>query len=154
MDQNTNPNNTHTLYTIGFAKKSAREFFTALKDNRIKTIIDVRLNNVSQLAGFTKKKDLHYFLKEICDINYDHRPEFAPTKEILDAYKKKEISWSEYESKYNSVLSERVVVKQITSEELNMACLLCSEPTAEKCHRRLLAEALKNHYGDINIKHI
>lgn len=154
MEQNTNSGSKCTLYTIGFAKKSAREFFTTLKDNGIKTIIDVRLNNVSQLAGFTKKKDLHYFLKEICEINYDHRPEFAPIKEILDAYKKKEISWPEYESKYNSILTERAVVKQITSEELNMACLLCSEPTAEKCHRRLLAEAFKKQFGDINIKHI
>ena len=154
LPHNDNSNSDCTLYTIGFAKKSAKQFFTLLKDNGVKTLIDVRLNNVSQLAGFTKKKDLHYFLKEICDINYDHRPEFAPTKEILDAYKKKEISWSDYESKYNSVLIERSVAKQITSEELNMACLLCSEPTAEKCHRRLLAEAFKKHYGDINIKHI
>ena len=154
MDQNTNPDNRCTLHTIGFAKKSAREFFSILTGHGIKTIIDVRLNNVSQLAGFTKKKDLEYFLEKICDIGYYHRPEFAPTKEILDAYKKKEITWPEYESKYNSILSERQVDRQITTDMLNMACLLCSEPTAEKCHRRLLAEYFKGHCEDIIIKHI
>lgn len=154
MGQNTNPENRCTLHTIGFAKKSAREFFSILTEHGIKTLIDVRLNNVSQLAGFTKKKDLEYFLEKICGINYYHRPEFAPTKEILDAYKKKEITWPEYESKYNSILSERQVAKQITTDKLNMACLLCSEPTAEKCHRRLLAEYLKNHCEGIIIKHI
>ncbi len=154
MDQNTNPGSKCTLYTIGFAKKSAREFFTALKDNGVKTLIDVRLNNVSQLAAFTKKNDLPYFLKEICDINYDHRPEFAPTKEVLDTYKKKEITWLDYEIKYYAILRERQVCKQITLDKLDMACLLCSEPTAEKCHRRLLAEFLKHHYGEIIVKHI
>ena len=154
MAQNTNSNNPVTLYTIGFTKKNAEEFFTLLSDSNIKTLIDIRLNNVSQLAGFTKRNDLEYFLKKICNINYDYRPEFAPTKEVLDAYKKKEITWLDYEIKYNAILQQRQVCKQITLDKLAMACLLCSEPTAEKCHRRLLAEYFKNSCGGIDIKHI
>ncbi len=151
MDQDTKK---ITLYTIGFAKKSAEEFFTILKQNQIKTLIDVRLNNVSQLAGFTKKKDLQYFLQEICDIEYLHRPDFAPTKDILDAYKKKEMTWVEYESDYEQLLKQRVVESKICREELNNVCLLCSEPTAEKCHRRLLAEYFKSFSQGVMIKHL
>lgn len=142
------------LFTIGFAKKNAQEFFETLKNNQIKTLIDVRLNNISQLAGFTKKNDLEYFLKELCDIEYFHRPVFAPTKEILDAYKKKDISWAEYENMYRDLLSERQVSKKIEPHELNMSCLLCSEPKADKCHRRLLAEYFKRSYGNLIIKHL
>jgi len=142
------------LFTIGFAKKKAQEFFGTLKHNQVKTLIDVRLNNVSQLAGFTKKNDLEYFLKELCDIEYLHRPVFAPTKEILDAYKKKEISWAEYENTYCGLLSERQASTRIEPHELNMSCLLCSEPKADKCHRRLLAEYFKTFYGNFTIKHL
>ena len=143
-----------TLYTIGFAKKSAEEFFTILKLKHIKTLIDIRLNNVSQLSGFTKKKDLQYFLKEICNIEYVHRPDFAPSKDILDDYKKKIISWAEYEIRYLSLLSERQASTKIRSGELDMSCLLCSEPKAEKCHRRLLAEYLRDAKKNIIIKHL
>ncbi len=142
------------LFTIGFAKKSAHEFFGILKHNQIKTLIDVRLNNVSQLAGFTKKNDLEYFLKELCGIEYFHHSVFAPTKEILDAYKKKEVTWAEYENKYFHLLSERQASTRIEPSELNMSCLLCSEPKADKCHRRLLAEYFKKTYGNIIIKHL
>ena len=143
-----------TLFTIGFAQKSAREFFAVLRDNQVKTLIDVRLNNVSQLAGFTKKNDLEFFLKELCDIGYFHRPIFAPTKIILDAYKKKEISWEEYEGKYLDLLSERQVSTSCSPDELNMSFLLCSEPKADNCHRRLLAEYFKKSYGNIVIRHL
>lgn len=143
-----------TLYTIGFAKKSAEEFFAILKLKHIKALIDIRLNNVSQLAGFTKKKDLQYFLKEICNIEYVHRPDFAPSKDILDDYKKKMISWAEYEIKYLSLLSERQISTKIEPDQLNMSCLLCSEPKADKCHRRLLAEYLRDAKKNIIIKHL
>lgn len=142
------------LFTIGFAKKTAQEFFATLKDNQVKTVIDVRLNNVSQLAGFTKKNDLEFFLKELCDIEYFHHPVLAPTKNILDAYKKKEISWEEYENMYLDLLSERQVATSCGPHELNMSCLLCSEPKADKCHRRLLAEYFKKSYGNIVIEHL
>ena len=142
------------LFTLGFAKKSAEEFFKILRAVHIRKLIDVRLNNVSQLAGFTKKNDLRYFLKEICNIAYEHRPEFAPTKEILDGYKKKEISWEAYDAKYNKVLAERDVYTKIDSSELDRVCLLCSEPTADKCHRRLLAEYFNDKFKGIEIVHL
>ncbi len=149
-----NASQENVLYTIGFAKKSAEEFFEILEHSQVKTLIDVRLNNVSQLAGFTKKNDLKYFLNELCGIEYLHCPVFAPTKEILDAYKKKEISWEEYENVYRSLLSERQVAAAIEAHQLNMSCLLCSEPKADKCHRRLLAEYLKESHGNFMIKHL
>jgi len=142
------------LFTIGFAGKNAQEFFGILERNQVKNLIDVRLNNVSQLAGFTKKNDLKYFLKELCEIEYFHRPVFAPTKEILDAYKRKNISWAEYENMYCDLLSERRVSTIMLPHELNMSCLLCSEPKADKCHRRLLAEYFKKSYGNFIIKHL
>ncbi len=142
------------IFTIGFAGKSACEFFTKLRDAEIKRVIDVRLNNVSQLAGFTKKRDIEYFLKEIGKIEYIHRPEFAPTKNILDAYKKKEIDWSEYESQFRQLMTERQIENLVTCEEINNVCLLCSEAKPEKCHRRLVAEYLQNHWGDVLVHHL
>ena len=142
------------ISTIGFAGKCACEFFTKLRDAGIKRVIDVRLNNVSQLAGFTKKRDIEYFLKEIGKIEYIHRPEFAPTKNILDAYKKKEIDWSEYESQFRQLMTERQIANLVTCEEINNACLLCSEAKPEKCHRRLIAEYLQNHWGHVVIHHL
>ena len=128
------------IFTIGFAQKSAREFLTLLMDAGVKTVVDVRLNNVSQLAGFSKKDDLEYFLQSIDKIGYLHKPEWAPTKEILDAYKKKEIDWVEYEKKFRALLVDRKAENLSKPKEMDGCCLLCSEPTAEKCHRRLLSE--------------
>ena len=88
------------IYTIGFTQKNAAEFFETLRRAGIRRVIDVRLNNTSQLAGFTKRDDLEYFLEQICQAAYDHQPELSPTKEILDGYKKKEIPWEEYEARF------------------------------------------------------
>lgn len=142
------------LYTIGFTKKDAETFFTLLKKNGIKKLIDIRLNNVSQLAGFAKMYDLRYFLKTICNIEYLHKPEYSPTLEILNDYKKNNINWHQYEKKFNELLMNRDIEKAIPKSDLNMACLLCSEPTADKCHRRLVAEYLKRKFDDIEIVHL
>lgn len=142
------------LFTIGFTKKNAETFFGKLGKAGVEKIIDIRLNNVSQLAGFAKKDDLIYFLKKICDCNYMHEPLLAPTKEILDGYKKKEIDWPEYQKRFNDLLKTRKAHTLVSSSELHMACLLCSEPTPDKCHRRLVAEYLKNHFDDIEIQHL
>ena len=142
------------IYTIGFAKKTASEFFTKLKDAGVKTVIDIRLNNKSQLAGFTKEQDLPYFLQEIAGIKYVHRPELTPTKEILDAYKKKEIDWPEYEKRFSQLLIERHVENVITPQLVDKSCLLCSEPKSEKCHRRITAEYLRELWGDVKIIHL
>ena len=152
-----NPNSENfqiIIFTIGFTKKNAKEFFNTLKQNHVKRLIDIRLNNVSQMAGFTKKEDLKYFLKEICDIEYSHEPDFAPTKELLDGYRKKEILWPDYEKKYLELLSARKVSEKLNLEELNMSCLLCSEPKPDHCHRRLLAEYIKDAKKDVIIKHL
>lgn len=144
----------NTLYTIGFTKKNAQAFFSKLQKAGVTKLIDIRLNNVSQLAGFAKRDDLIFFLRELCDCDYIHMPIFAPTKEILDAYKKKQIDWNEYVRRFSRLIKERTIEKKITAEELNNSCLLCSEPTPEQCHRRLVAEYFKEQFGDIEIKHL
>lgn len=143
-----------SLYTIGFTKKSAKIFFSKLRNAGVSKLIDIRLNNVSQLAGFAKRDDLTFFLKELCDCDYKHMPDLAPTKEILDAYKKKQIDWDEYVRRFRKLIIERKIEKKITAEELDHACFLCSEPTPEKCHRRLVSEYLKDQFDDIEIKHL
>jgi uncharacterized protein YeaO (DUF488 family) len=109
---------------------------------------------VSQLAGFTKKDDLEYFLNVIAQIKYRHIIELAPTKDILDNYKKKIISWSDYECRFKKLLIERQVEKLLRPEEYNNSCLLCSEATADKCHRRLVAEYLRDNYNNVVIQHL
>ena len=142
------------LYTIGFTKKNAKTFFTKLKIVGVIRLFDIRLNNISQLAGFAKKDDLIYFLREICNCDYRHFPDFAPTNEILDAYKKNQIDWHEYVCRFSKLIEYRKIENKISMEELNNSCLLCSEPTPEHCHRRLVAEYLKEKLGDIEIQHL
>lgn len=143
------------IYTIGFTKRTAAEFFGALKRAGIKRLLDVRLNNVSQLAGFTKRDDLPFFLKEICGAEYVHQPLVAPTQEILDAYKKKRGSWQEYETKFLHLMEERKIEDQIERTQfLTPTVLLCSEATPEHCHRRLVLEYLRGKWGDIKTVHL
>jgi uncharacterized protein (DUF488 family) len=142
------------LYTIGFTKKNAKEFFETLKKNGVKILIDIRLNNKSQLAGFTKQDDLEYFLDKICGIKYIHMPNLAPTKDILKRYQEKALSWKTYEKDFNDLLVKRNAIKDIKQDLIEGACLLCSEPTADQCHRRLAAEYIKNHFEDIAIVHL
>lgn len=132
-----------TLYTIGFTKKSAEQFFTLLKDNRVKSLIDVRVSNVSQLAGFAKGKDLEFFVKAICHVLYKHITDFAPTKDLLDKWHKQEVTWTEYEHIYSDLLKERDIIRKYGVKQFDGACFLCSEETPEQCHRRLLAEYLQ-----------
>ena len=143
------------IYTMGFTQKSAENFFKTITNNRIEILIDVRLNNQSQLAGFTRGKDLAYFLRAICDCDYDHDTIYAPTKEILQAYKKNDITWAEYEVRYNELIACRRVAYDFKKnyEKYSNVLLLCSEPTPECCHRRLLAEYLSKELGG-NIIHI
>ncbi len=141
------------LYTIGFFQKSAGEFFKILKSNNVIRLIDIRLNNKSQLAGFSNVKHLPYFLK-IHHIEYLYRPDFAPSKELLNGYKNKSISWQEYEIEYRKILNQRNIIEKIDWNIFNDSVLLCSEPTAKQCHRRLLAEYLAQNKTDIEIIHL
>ncbi|MFT5852171.1 MAG: hypothetical protein ACI87J_002147 [Colwellia sp.] len=143
------------IYTIGFTKKNAETFFSFIKSSNVSTLIDVRLNNVSQLAGFAKRDDLRFFLKELCNTDYVHAPELAPTKDILNAYKKGDMSWEKYEDKFLNLLSQRQVEKSVMPILLDEGCLLCSEHEPHLCHRRLVVEYLnENSNLDLKVKHL
>jgi uncharacterized protein (DUF488 family) len=142
------------LFTIGFTRKSAREFFLGLKEAGVRKVLDIRLRNVSQLAGFAKKDDLAFFLRELCQCDYEHLPLLAPSKEILEGYRQKKIHWPEYEKRFKQLMRERKIEDFLTRDHLDHACLLCSEPTADKCHRRLVAEYLRRKLGNVEIVHL
>lgn len=142
------------IFTIGFTKKSAKEFFEILKTNNIEQIIDIRLNNTSQLAGFTKKDNLEYFLKELCSIDYCHFIFLAPTKEIRDRYIKSK-DWDVYVKEYIELLDNRKVLDKLDKSYFKRkSCFLCSEASADHCHRRLLVEYLKDHWDYVEIVHL
>jgi uncharacterized protein (DUF488 family) len=142
------------LFTIGFTHKSAEVFFTALKDAKVKRLIDIRLKNRSQLSGFAKSPDLAYFLREIGGIDYEHWPEWAPTAAILDGYRKKRMDWPEYERRFRALMKERGIERQVCAAELDHACLLCSEALPAQCHRRLVAEYLQDAYPSMSLCHL
>jgi uncharacterized protein (DUF488 family) len=143
------------ILTIGFTKKSAEQFFGKLKQAGIQRLIDVRLNNTSTLAGFTRKDDLAYFLHAICGIDYVHEPLLAPDNAMLTAYRKRAIDWSAYESQFLELMAERAIEGRVDRKLFNSrSVLLCSEPTAEHCHRRLVAEYLQRRWGGVEIVHL
>ena len=143
------------IYTIGFTRKGAAEFFQILRRAGIERLIDVRLNNTSQLAGFAKRDDLQYFLKEICQAEYHHEPVLSPDREILDGYKSKTIPWEEYATRFLALLDERKVEEVIDRRLFDVpTVLLCSEPAADHCHRRLVAEYFGSKWGDVRIVHL
>lgn len=144
------------IFTIGFTKTTAENFFRRLKANQIERLLDVRLNNRSQLAGFAKKDDLAYFLRELVGARYVHAHELAPTQEILDAYKKKgAMPWAEYEERFLALMCKRRIEDTLAREDFHTrTVLLCSEDTPERCHRRLVAEYLADHWGGIEIIHL
>ena len=144
-----------SVCTIGFTKKSAQSFFEAIKNANVKRVIDVRLNNVSQLSGFSKRDDLRYFLSEICSgVEYHHEPILAPTKEILDAFKKHKGTWEAYTEEFMKLMAERKIEDNLNKEDFEGACLLCSEHEPHHCHRRLVLEYLKRKWGDMDIRHL
>ncbi len=142
------------IYTLGFTKKSAESFFEILRASGVERVIDVRLNNVSQLAGFTKRDDLAYFLKHVCGMGYEHMPDLAPTQELLKAYRDRAITWDDYESQFLALMAERRVEDLPIRDVIDNACLLCSEESADQCHRRLVAEYLQGKWGDLEIIHL
>ena len=142
------------LYTKGFTGKSAEHFFSLLKTACVKRIIDIRLNNKSQLAGWAKGSDLPFFAKEIGNIGYEHHIDFAPTKDLLSRYRDKKTSWQEYEIEFLNLLNSRNVAQRTDIEQLHEACLLCSEHSPDHCHRRLLAEDFQQINSDIEIIHL
>ena len=142
------------LYTIGFTKKSASTFFSLLRKSGAERLVDVRLNNVSQLAGFAKRDDLAYFLGEICGMGYHHELQLAPTKSMLDDYKKHGARWDDYERWFLDLIAERQIEDRISPSLLDNSVLLCSEATAHHCHRRLVVEYLAERWDDVTVEHL
>jgi uncharacterized protein (DUF488 family) len=143
------------IATIGFTQHTAESFFGRLRAARIEQLIDVRINNVSQLAGFAKRDDLRFFLRELCDASYLHETLLAPTDTMLKEYRDKRISWTEYEKRFLGLMEERAIEDRVPRELFaKRSALLCSEHTPEKCHRRLVADYLGEHWGDLTVVHL
>jgi uncharacterized protein (DUF488 family) len=141
--------------SIGFTQKTAEQFFTLLRGAGIRRLLDVRLNNVSQLAGFTKRDNLQFFLKEICGADYRHEPLLAPTPEMLDEYRKHKGPWLDYETKFLALMAHRKIEETLDRALFSVpTVLLCSEPAAGQCHRRLVLEYLRDRWGDLTITHL
>lgn len=140
--------------TIGFTKKTAAAFFEALRGAEVRRLVDVRLNNVSQLAGFAKKQDLPYLLDQIAGIGYRHMPVLAPTQAMLDRYKKERGSWDAYAAEFLELMRSRHIEDPSVVQLLDGDCLLCSEDTPNRCHRRLVTEYLQPFIDDLEIRHL
>ena len=144
------------LYTIGFTRKRAETFFTQLRINGVKRLVDIRLNPGGQLSGFAKQDDLSYLLRELAGgCEYVHLPELAPTKQILSEYRADK-NWVRYADHFNLLMDERNIPAALDAGMFlsTRFCLLCSEATPEQCHRRLVAERLAAHWPDITIVHL
>jgi uncharacterized protein (DUF488 family) len=142
------------LFTIGFTKKSAETFFTKLQQAGVKRVVDVRLNNNSQLAGFSKRDDLAYFLKAIGGIEYVHLLDLAPTAQMLERYKKLDKDWPAYERDFLQLMADRHIESSVPKDVLDGSCLLCSEDQPHHCHRRLVAEYLREKWASVEIRHL
>jgi len=142
------------IFTIGYVGKNAQEFFTILKRTGIRKVIDVRLYNTSQLAGFTKRQDIEYLLQAIVGAKYIHLPIMAPTKQLLNDYKKRLINWQQYKTQFKGVITQRQIEKHLVPQDIDMSCFLCSEAKADNCHRRLVAEYLAKYWQNISIHHL
>ena len=142
------------VYTIGFTRKSAERFFQLLRSSGVKRVVDVRLNNTGQLAGFSKRDDLLFFLQELCGMDYVHVPELAPTKDILDAFKKHKGSWEVYEQEFLELMERRQIDQTIAQDIIDQGCLLCSEHKPHHCHRRLIVEYLSRKWGKLETEHL
>jgi len=144
-----------TVSTIGFTKTTAEGFFERLLKSGVKRVVDVRLHNTSQLAGFAKSDDLAYFLKKIGGIEYVHQPLLAPTDAMLKAYKKEKGDWDAYEARFMALMAQRQIENRLRPEMLEGTCLLCSEATPHHCHRRLVCEYLNDKWnGALTVRHL
>ncbi len=149
---------TSTLFTIGFTKKTAEEFFRLLQDAQVEKVIDVRENRVGQLAGFAKYPDIAFFLDRLLGIKYVHEPLFAPSPEIRLAYRKTR-DWEQYEKSFSELMDSRKVLEVADPSVFQgKVALLCSEAGPERCHRRLVAELLAKDWKmqghNVEIRHL
>ena len=145
----------NTIYTIGFTRKTAAVFFTLLRASGVEILVDIRLHNRSQLAGFSKRGDLAWFARELAGIEYLHAPELAPTQELFDALKKHGGSWEDYARGFTALMDARGAFEAFDHALLHRnPCFLCSEPSPERCHRRLVAEALVAREPGLQVVHL
>ena len=142
------------LFTIGFTQKNAEAFFSTLRKARVRRVVDVRLHNSGQLAGFTKRDDLAFFLRSLNKAGYIHLPILAPTPEMLSLYRGGESSWDAYAKAFSVLIRSRRIDEVLQGEIHDLDCLLCSEPTPEHCHRRIVAEHLQRHWKDLTVEHL
>jgi uncharacterized protein (DUF488 family) len=143
------------IYTIGFTQTTAEHFFGRLKTAGVRRLLDVRLNNSSQLAAFAKAQDLPFFLRELVGATYEHDPRLAPTQELLDEYKKHKGDWSAYELSFLQLMAEREIEHALTPADFDLpTALLCSEATPDNCHRRLVCEYLAGRWADVRATHL
>lgn len=142
------------IFTIGFAEKTASDFFELLRANGVQRIIDTRLHPNSQLAGFAKQSHLAYLLKNIVGAEYVHLPILAPTRALLEAYKRRDGSWATYSAAFLQLIEERQIENELDRSLLDGGCLLCSEHQPHYCHRRLVVEYLRRKWGNIEISHL
>jgi uncharacterized protein (DUF488 family) len=142
------------IFTIGFTRKSAEEFFDLLEGAGVQRVVDIRLHNTSQLAGFTKQDDLKFFLDQVAGINYIHLPILAPTEELMQDYRKKRIKFDEFRERFTALLAERKIEQRLSPRDLHGGCLLCSEPAAKDCHRSFVAEYLAQAWDDVEVVHL
>jgi uncharacterized protein (DUF488 family) len=144
-----------TVSTIGFTKTTAEGFFKRLMTAGVTKVIDVRLYNTSQLAGFAKADDLAYFLKTIGGIDYVHEPLLAPTDAIMKAFKKEKGDWRTFEGQFLGLMAERRIEDHLTPARLDGGCLLCSEAVPHRCHRRLVCDYLNDRWGGkLAVRHL
>lgn len=143
------------IHTIGFTRKSAEEFFALLRDAGIRRLVDVRLSNTSQLAGFSKRDDLAFFLDEILGAAYEHRPELAPSRELLRAWRREDLPWERFVDRFRGLLVERGAAVRLDRADFEPpTVLLCSEHEPDRCHRRLVVEHLADAWGDVEADHL
>lgn len=142
------------IFTIGFTQTSAEDFFECLSKAGVRKIIDVRLNNQSQLSGFAKRKDLQYFLSSVAGIGYEHELSLAPTSDLLDGYRQRKLTWGDYETAFTNLIRQRAIESTFDPATLDGACLLCSEHRPHRCHRRLVAEHFKSAWPNVEIEHL
>lgn len=142
------------IFTIGFTQKSAERFFGLLRQPGLVRIADIRLNNVSQLAGFSKRDDLRFFARQISGLDYVHLPALAPSAEILEQFKTGGRNWDVYETQFLALMESRRVEFTVDRAHLDGACLLCSEPSPKQCHRRLVAEYLQARWSGLEVEHL
>ena len=141
--------------TIGFTKTTAENFFRRLKSAGVKRVIDVRLHNTSQLAGFAKADDLPFFLSELCGADYVHEPLLAPTEEIMTAFKKQKGDWNVFRESFLGLMADRKIENQLKGEAFDGSCLLCSEDKPHQCHRSLVVDYLNDKWGGrLAVRHL